>query len=75
MDVIRSHPHFMGWVSDAGITVLDLPTALQLAAAKYVFKVIVAVVDTPFIYWARSWGSGDNDWQDDAMIPAAKASA
>lgn len=46
--------------------VLDLETALQLAAAKYVFKVVVAILDTPFIYWARSWGSGDNDWQDAA---------
>jgi len=26
-DVIRSHSRFMGWVRDAGITVLDLPTA------------------------------------------------
>lgn len=46
--------------------VLDLPTAIQLAAAKYVFKVIVAVLDTPFIYWARSWSTRDNDWQDTA---------
>lgn len=46
--------------------VLDLSTALQLAAAKYVFKVIVAILDTPFIYWARSWGTGANDWQDRA---------
>jgi uncharacterized integral membrane protein (TIGR00697 family) len=44
--------------------VLDLPTAIELAAAKYLFKVIVAVLDTPFIYWARSWGVGENDWQD-----------
>jgi hypothetical protein len=34
---------------------VDLVTALQLAAAKYVFKVVIAVLDTPFIYWARTW--------------------
>jgi len=51
--------------------VLDLPTALQLAAAKYVFKVIVAILDTPFIYWARSWGAGENDWQEPAELPAS----
>ncbi len=34
---------------------VSLSTALQLAAAKYVFKFIIAVVDTPFIYWARRW--------------------
>ncbi len=48
--------------------VLDLPTAIQLAGVKYVFKFVVAVVDTPFIYWARSWGTGDNDWQDPADV-------
>jgi uncharacterized integral membrane protein (TIGR00697 family) len=34
---------------------VDLVTALQLAGAKYVFKFIIAVVDTPFIYWACRW--------------------
>ena len=34
---------------------VDLATALQLAAAKYVFKFAIAVIDTPFIYWARRW--------------------
>ncbi len=34
---------------------VSLSTALQLAAAKYVFKFAIAVIDTPFIYWARSW--------------------
>lgn len=34
---------------------VDLVTALQLAAAKYVFKFAIAVIDTPFIYWARNW--------------------
>jgi uncharacterized integral membrane protein (TIGR00697 family) len=34
---------------------VDLVTALQLAGAKYIFKFIIAVVDTPFIYWACRW--------------------
>jgi uncharacterized integral membrane protein (TIGR00697 family) len=34
---------------------VDLVTALQLAGAKYVFKFAIAVIDTPFIYLARSW--------------------
>ena len=34
---------------------VDLATALQLAAAKYVFKFAIAVIDTPFIYLACRW--------------------
>jgi len=34
---------------------VDLVTALQLAAAKYVFKFAIAVIDTPFIYMACRW--------------------
>ena len=34
---------------------VDLVTALQLAAAKYVFKFAIAVIDTPFIYLACRW--------------------
>jgi uncharacterized integral membrane protein (TIGR00697 family) len=37
--------------------VVDLETALQLGAVKYGFKVMIAAIDTPFIYWARSWPS------------------
>ena len=36
--------------------IVDFVTALQLAGAKYVFKFGIAVVDTPFIYWAKNWG-------------------
>lgn len=35
--------------------IVDLATALQLGAAKYVFKLAIAMIDTPFLYWARSW--------------------
>jgi len=34
--------------------VVDLVTALKLGAAKYVFKLVIAMIDTTFIYWARS---------------------
>ena len=33
---------------------VDLVTALKLGAAKYVFKLAIAMIDTSFIYWARS---------------------
>lgn len=33
---------------------VDLVTALKLGAAKYVFKIVIAMIDTAFIYWARS---------------------
>jgi len=32
---------------------VDLKTALALGAAKYLFKVVIAAIDTIFIYWAR----------------------
>lgn len=35
--------------------IVDFTTAMQLAAAKYVFKFAIAVLDTPFIYIARNW--------------------
>jgi uncharacterized integral membrane protein (TIGR00697 family) len=40
---------------------VDLITALQLAAAKYVFKFGIAVIDTPFIYLACRWKKHDAD--------------
>ena len=33
---------------------VGLVTALQLALAKYLFKFLIALIDTPFIYWARN---------------------
>lgn len=34
--------------------IVDLVTALQLGAAKYVFKLVIAAIDTGFVYWARA---------------------
>ena len=33
--------------------IVDLRTALALGAAKYLFKVMIAMIDTVFLYWAR----------------------
>ena len=33
--------------------IVDLRTALALGAAKYVFKIGIAMIDTVFIYWAK----------------------
>jgi uncharacterized integral membrane protein (TIGR00697 family) len=41
----------------------DFWTAVELASAKYVFKFAIAIIDTPFIYWARSWDVSDKDWE------------
>lgn len=40
----------------------DFATAVELAVAKYIFKVVIAALDTPFIYWASSWNVRDRDW-------------
>jgi uncharacterized integral membrane protein (TIGR00697 family) len=40
------------WVLATDLTFMQ---AFGLAAAKYVFKVLIALVDTLFIYWVRNW--------------------
>ena len=42
----------------------DFQTAVELALAKYFFKVLIAAMDTPFIYWARSWDMAHRDWSE-----------
>lgn len=44
--------------------VVQLKMAIHLGLAKYLFKFIIALFDTPFIYWARSWDIADRDWAD-----------
>jgi hypothetical protein len=44
--------------------IFDLKTAFELALAKYFFKVIIALYDTIFIYWARSWDLSHKDWHE-----------
>ena len=34
---------------------MDIKTAFLIAATKYIFKVIIAGLDTIFIYWVRKW--------------------
>jgi uncharacterized PurR-regulated membrane protein YhhQ (DUF165 family) len=36
--------------------------AMALALSKYFFKVLIALIDTPFIYLARNWNVKDRDW-------------
>ena len=43
---------------------VGLRTALELSAAKYLFKVIIALIDTPFIYMARGWDMSRRDAVD-----------
>ncbi len=50
--------------------VVDLATAFKLAAAKYVFKVVIALVDTPFLYWAASWNLKDAPAYHDGLLDA-----
>ena len=44
--------------------VVDLDVAIQLGLAKYLFKVLIAMIDTPFIYWGRSWQMHEKDWNE-----------
>ena len=47
--------------------IVDFWTAVHLSLAKYFFKVIIALIDTPFIYWARNWDVADKDWNDQGV--------
>ena len=40
------------WVFATG---MDWSTAFMLAMTKYVFKVLIAAIDTIFIYWVKKW--------------------
>jgi len=44
--------------------IVDLQTAIQLGLVKYGFKVAIAAIDTPFIYWARSWTNTPSTQED-----------
>jgi uncharacterized integral membrane protein (TIGR00697 family) len=53
--------------------VVDLQTALALGLAKYFFKIIIALLDTPFIYLARNWDTRELDWFDTPAPERARA--
>lgn len=42
----------------------DFWTALYLGLGKYFFKVVIALLDTPFIYLACRWDVSDRDWSE-----------
>jgi queuosine precursor transporter len=44
--------------------VVQLKMAIHLGLAKYLFKFVIALFDTPFIYWARSWDVTNQDWYE-----------
>ena len=48
--------------------VVDLATAFKLAAAKYLFKVVIALLDTPFLYWAATWNLPDAPQYRDGLL-------
>ncbi len=39
---------------------VSLEKALALGAVKYGFKIVIAAIDTIFIYWARAWFRGQH---------------
>jgi uncharacterized integral membrane protein (TIGR00697 family) len=42
--------------------IMDLSTAITLTSMRYIFKIIMTLMDTPFIYWASSWDVSKKDW-------------
>lgn len=44
--------------------VVGMAKAFQLAFAKYIIKVVIALIDTIFIYWARDWDVSSKDWNE-----------
>jgi len=52
---------------------VSLTTAIQLALAKYVLKLVIAAVDTPFVYWARNWPQSSLSLGEAAIAVPASA--
>ena len=46
------------WVIAVGMSFQD---AFALAAVKYIFKVIIALIDTIFIYWIKDWDTKNKE--------------
>ncbi len=44
--------------------IVGIGHAIYLGFTKYVFKVVIALLDTIFIYWARDWDVTDKDWNE-----------
>lgn len=52
---------------------VGLELAITLAISKYFFKVFIALFDTVFIYWARSWDVNKKDWHDSRQVSSPPA--
>lgn len=57
------------------VGIFDVWTAVELGLAKYLFKVLIALLDTPFIYWARTWRMHEQDWVEGEHRQLAPESA
>jgi uncharacterized integral membrane protein (TIGR00697 family) len=44
--------------------IVGLWKGIELAFSKYIIKIIIALIDTIFIYWARNWKLVDKDWNE-----------
>jgi uncharacterized integral membrane protein (TIGR00697 family) len=47
--------------------IFDFWTAVTLGLGKYFFKVVIALLDTPFIYLACRWDVSSRDWNEEAI--------
>ncbi len=57
--------------------IVELPTAIELRLSKYLIKLVIAALDTPFIYWGRSWNTSARDWnskKEDSHESASESS-
>ena len=53
--------------------IVDLMTAIELGLAKYLFKLIIAAMDTPFIYWGLGWDVSRREWGDRGELAEERA--
>lgn len=50
---------FIVWAPTIGMN-----EAIKLGCFKYIFKLVISVMDTPLIYWARTWDTSRRDWSE-----------
>ena len=42
-------------------SIVDIRTAIQIGLAEYTLKAVIALIDTGFVYWARSLHNKKNN--------------
>ncbi len=55
--------------------IVELPTAIELGVSKYLIKLVIAALDTPFIYWGRRWDTRARDWQAEQVPVSSPANS